>query len=230
MSLYIPFVHASVSFETLAETFLRAYIGAVRRIEWTENAADPRHKSCFVYLDFIESPETDRLRAAMCAKEPFRIDLDLIGLPERFLKIYENISVAAKHPVYEHVDLVVAVPKTTPIEDVYAQFDMENLGKIAGHRLADIDATDLLPHGVDPDTEYHRVTMVFAYWLRSPSAVAFRESLANTGEARVIVRPAELVHWRVRESPAPPALTGTSPYIWLNPRAARQPRAADSEM
>lgn len=217
VSLYIPFVHSSLSFPAIVAIFHTENIGEVQRIEWVEHDTHLMCKTCFVYIELYASAAAEQLRSLMGTKSGYRIELP----KNRFLKVYENTSEVAKHPIYDNVNITVAVPADTPIQDVYAYLDIGNLGKIAGHYIEPVDDTDLLPGETVPDDEpieYRRITFEFEYWLRSVEAVRLRASLATDGEYRIFANPPSPVFWRVRISSAPSTTTMRSPYIWFNRR------------
>jgi hypothetical protein len=233
MSIYVPHVDASYTFDQIAHQFENVFeLGLIERIEAVPkvNQKDGHaYHSCFIYFSkWGNGYNAQYVRNQFIQGEQVR----MYYLVNRYWMVCPNTSEVANLPMPEHCGLSVYMPwdfvQNECIDGDTGNYDISNLfdsvefgavspgtweydasmmcGKDAREIIGEDDFMDAFPMHID-----------FDYWYHSENAHEIQQNLADEGH--VIIYP-EIpgypdMQWLIMKS-TKTSTTGINPYIWYS--------------
>jgi hypothetical protein len=243
MSVFLPHVDASFSFEEIARQFEEEFeVGKVDRIEAVPkfNQKDGHaYHACFVYFSqWGNSYYAQMLRMQLMAGLQTRMYV----APSLYWMVGNNTSSVNEEniPFPKHMSLLMFSNEPTSLADVAEVLEMTDIGKVNLDASRYMDEIPLAAECAATNAylemaEDEENTAVFMrvlerpaqmlvvemeYWFHSKPAHEFQQALQTTGAMNYGGFVHETTRWSFVTYPESPNTSGINPYVWYAPSPA----------
>jgi hypothetical protein len=235
MSIYVPHIDASYTFEYVAQQFENVFeIGSVERIEAVPRVNQKDGHAYYAYFIYFSKwgngYNAQYLRNQLMEGK----QTCMYYLIDRYWKVCPNTSEVANLPMPEHATLIMYVPKVycyendVMIREISQMMELFEFGEVSPYSIQLLEddtsgsedyagfAEDII--GEEYVNEYRPVVVNFTYWYHSKNAHQVQYELETEGHIVICPNIPEYpdMSWLVMKYYDSNTKSGINPYIWYS--------------